>query len=252
MKVKIYDTVIQAAADAAAETAQALTEAITDKGSARIVLSTGASQFAYLDALVQQNVDWKQVEMFHLDEYLGLGEEHGASFVRYLKERFVSRVPLKKTHFICGTADVDETVRVLTAALNESPVDVGIIGIGENAHIAFNDPPADFEDPRAYKVVDLDEKCRMQQVREGWFPNLETVCKQAITMTCRQIMKCKKIISFVPYAVKAAAIRDTLMSDLTPMVPATLLKSHNDFSLYVDADSIALTPESVREKYRRI
>ncbi|MBO4884000.1 MAG: glucosamine-6-phosphate deaminase [Clostridia bacterium] len=219
---------------AAKEAASAINAAIRRQGGARIVLSTGASQFDTLAALVKENVDWGKVEMFHLDEYVNLPETHPASFRKYLKERFVSRVPLKKAHFVDGTAG---GIAALTEKLREAPVDLGLIGIGENGHIAFNDPPADFDTDEAYIIVSLDERCRRQQVGEGWFASVNDVPEQAVSMTVREIMRCRKIISCVPYAVKADAVEKTLMSPLTNRVPATMLKEHDDFTLYLDGDS---------------
>lgn len=252
MKLSIYETPEKLGVAAAAQTAQTLNAAIKACGRARILLSTGASQFAYLEALVRENVDWSKVEMFHLDEYVGISVEHKASFKKYLIERFTSKVPLKKAYFVDGTGDIQKNIAELTEVLNEHPIDVGAIGIGENAHIAFNDPPADFDDTAAYKVVDLAERCKQQQVGEGWFENIESVCKQAVTMTCTQIMKCKQIISVVPYAVKADAILATLQNEQTNEVPATLLKSHPDFFLYCDKDSISKTPSELVKRFTEI
>ena len=221
---------------AARQAASVIRKAIEDHGEARIVLSTGASQFDTLSALVRQDVDWRRVEMFHLDEYVGLPETHPASFRKYLKERFVSRVPLKQAHFVDGTR---EGIAELSEALRSAPIDLGLIGIGENGHIAFNDPPADFDTDEAYIVVNLDERCRRQQVGEGWFAAMDDVPAQAVSMTVRQIMRCKTIISCVPYAVKAEAVYKTLVSPLTNVVPATMLKQHEQFTLYPDRDSAA-------------
>ena len=221
---------------AAKEAAGVINEAIREKGCARIVLSTGASQFDTLAALVKENVDWPKVEMFHLDEYVNLPETHPASFRKYLKERFVNKVPLMAAHFVDGTR---EGIEALTKELRSAPIDLGLIGIGENGHIAFNDPPADFDTDEAYLIVTLDERCRRQQVGEGWFASVSEVPEQAVSMTVRQIMRCKKIISCVPYPVKADAVQKTLMSRLTNKVPATMLKEHDDFSLYLDKDSAA-------------
>ncbi len=224
---------------AAQETAQILREAIAGDGFARIVLSTGASQFATLDALVRQpDIDWKKVEMFHLDEYVGLPDTHPASFRKYLKERFVDRTRVGKAHFVDGTpACIDE----LTRELDRAPVHVGLIGIGQNAHVAFNDPPVNFDVRDAYILVTLDEACKAQQVHEGWFPTVDDVPKQAVSMSVNRILRCRKIISAVPYAEKANAIRNTLQNRLTADVPGTALKTHPNFSLYVDRDSFGLT-----------
>ena len=227
-----------------------INEAIAAKGSARILLSTGASQFPFFDEFVQRNIDWSKVEMFHLDEYVGISKDHPASFNFYLTNRFVNKVNPGKYHLIDGTKDPEETIAALTALLDETPVDVGFIGIGENAHIAFNDPPADFADKRAYKVVTLAERCLEQQIGEGWFKSKEEAFKQAISMTCDRIIQCKHIISVVPYAVKAEAIAATLANDVTPDVPATLLKKHADTTVYCDPDSASLLDAATVEAYR--
>ena len=230
---------------AAERAAMFINKAIAERGHARILLSTGASQFPFFEAFVHENIEWDKVEMFHLDEYVGIDPEHPASFNKYLRERFIDKVPLGKYHLIDGRVPAEATIAELTALLAEEPIDLGLIGIGENAHIAFNDPPADFYDTRAYKVVTLDERCLMQQIGEGWFKDKDECFKQAISMTCNEIMKCKHIISVVPYKVKAEAVYKTLTSALTPDVPATLLKEHEDAYLYCDADSSSMLPEDI-------
>lgn len=249
MKLVVCNTTNELGKQSAIQAAATINEAIAEKGIARILLSTGASQFPFFEEFVKQNIDWSKVEMFHLDEYVGISEEHPASFKRYLLDRFVLKVNPGKVHLIDGSRDPQETIAELTALLNERPVDVGLIGIGENAHIAFNDPPADFNDTRAYKVVTLDERCLQQQIGEGWFKNVEETYKQAISMTAPQIMKCKTIISVVPYKVKAEAVYNTLTRELTPEVPATLLKEHADCTLYCDADSASLLTKEIVEKF---
>ena len=237
MEVRICKDKVALGKSAAKYTAELLRAAIAEKGYARIILSTGASQFDTLSALVNEDVDWSRVDMFHLDEYVGLAETHGASFRKYLKERFVAKLPsaLRSANFVDGT---EESIKALTMKLREAEVDVGLIGIGENTHIAFNDPPADFDTREAYIIVNLDEACRRQQLGEGWFPDLDAVPKQAVSMTTYQIMQCRHIISCVPYAVKANAVEKTLKTnETTPLVPATLLKEHENFTLYIDADS---------------
>ena len=249
MKLVINNTKEELGKASAKHAAELINAAIAKQGYARILLSTGASQFPFFDEFVKENVDWSKVEMFHLDEYVGISEEHPASFKRYLLDRFVNKVKPKKAYLINGQKNPEETIAELTALLNEKSVDVGLIGIGENAHIAFNDPPADFNDTRAYKVVTLDERCLQQQIGEGWFKNVDETYKQAISMTCPQIMKCKSIISVVPYKVKAEAIYNTLTRDLTPEVPATLLKQHVDCTVYCDADSASLLTEEIVKQY---
>lgn len=230
---------------AAAFAAEKINAAIAAKGEARIVLSTGASQLTTLEVLIGQDIDWTRVTMFHLDEYVALPESHPASFRRYLRERFISKVPLQAAHLVDGTV---EGIGELTALLREKPIDLGLIGIGENAHIAFNDPPADFDTDEAYIPVTLNDTCRRQQVGEGWFASVEDVPAQAISMTVREIMKCESIISCVPYAVKADAVRKTLENDRTNEIPATVLKEHPDYTLFADADSFS---EVALRKIRR-
>lgn len=227
----------------------ALRKAIAKKGGARLMLSTGASQFETLSALVAADIDWAKVEMFHLDEYVGLDENHPASFRRYLKERFTSRVPLAAAHFVDGGGDTETTLRNLSGRILRSPIDLGLIGIGENAHIAFNDPPADFETEAPFIVVALDEACKRQQVREGWFPDPDAVPRQAITASVRQIMKIEKIVSCVPHKVKAEAIRRTLSEEIGPRTPASILRTHPDMTLCLDRESASLIPEELRSTY---
>ena len=237
MEIRICKDSAALGISAAKHVAAVLRECIERKGSARIVLSTGASQFDTLAALVKEpNIRWDCVEMFHLDEYVDLPVTHGASFRRYLQERFVDKVaPLKAVHFVDGTK---ECVERLTAEIRKAPIDIGLIGIGENAHIAFNDPPADFDTREAYIIVHLNERCKQQQMGEGWFATLEDVPKQAVSMTAYQIMQCERIVSCVPYAVKAEAIEATLRAkETTNLVPATLLRTHPDFLLYLDESS---------------
>lgn len=239
MEVRICKDSKALGLSAAKYVAGRLNDIIAKKGYARIVLSTGASQFDTLDSLTRENVDWSVVDMFHLDEYVGLPITHGASFRKYLKERFVDKLPcaLRSVNFVDGTP---EGIAALTKKLREDVIDIGLIGIGENTHIAFNDPPANFDTREAYIIVNLDEKCKRQQMGEGWFPTIDDVPKQAVSMTTWQIMQCKEIVTCVPYAVKAEAIEKTLKTnETTPNVPATLLKEHENFILYTDADSAA-------------
>ena len=229
-------------------------EAIEKNGEARIILSTGASQFETLKALTQKDIDWSKVTMFHLDEYVNLPETHPASFRKYLKERFVAKTNVGKAHFVDGTK---ENIAILTNELRKAPVDLGIVGIGVNGHIAFNDPPADFDTKDAYIIVNLDETCRNQQVGEGWFKTIDDVPSQAVSMTVYQIMQCKNIITAVPHAEKAWAIENTLKSELTNIVPATMLKMHDNWQLFTDENSHkdvreikAIHTEAVVEDYR--
>lgn len=236
MEIRICENSDSLGNSAAKYVAESLREIINKQGYARIALSTGASQFDTLKHLVCEDVDWSKVEMFHLDEYVNLPETHPASFRRYLKERFMEKVgTLKAVHFVDGTR---EGIAKLTAEITRAPIDIGLIGIGENTHIAFNDPPADFDTEESYIIVNLDAACRNQQLGEGWFKTLDDVPKQAVSMTVSQIMKCKKIVSCVPYAVKASAVERMLKAkETTPFIPATKLKEHSEFVLYIDRDS---------------
>ena len=214
-----------------------LREAVTGDGEARLVLSTGSSQFETLDALLREEIDWKKVEIFHLDEYIGLPIDHKASFRKYLKERFIRNIECRKFHGVDTEGDVGKVIAGLTAEIRKKPVDVGLIGIGENGHVAFNDPPADFDTREAFIVVTLDERCKAQQVGEGWFPSTEEVPDKAVSMTVRQIMQCRTIVSAVPHLVKAEAVYKTLTSPVSNRIPATMLKQHPDFNLFIDTNS---------------
>jgi glucosamine-6-phosphate deaminase len=214
-----------------------LNKAIAAKGHARLLLSTGASQFETLSSLIKENVKWDKVTMFHLDEYVDLPESHIASFRKYLKERFVSQIKLEAAYFVNGEGDIEKNIKEISAILNEKPIDVGVIGIGENGHIAFNDPPADFDTIEAYKIVTLDDRCKKQQVGEGWFKTIDDVPKKAITICVKQILSSKVIISCVPHGVKADAIKNTLYQGINPNVPASILKTHPAWHLYLDIES---------------
>ena len=237
MKITLSENAVELGERAADLTAKLLNEAISQNGSARLVLSTGASQFETIAALVKKEIDWSKVEVFHLDEYVDLPITHPASFRKYIKERFGDFVNAKKIHYVNTDGDIEANIAALTAELRKAPIDVALIGIGENAHIAFNDPPADFENENAYIIVNLDQKCRQQQLGEGWFPTIDDVPKQAVSMTVKEIMKSKVIVSSVPHKVKAQAIKDTLENELTPNIPATMLKQHENFNLFVDKNS---------------
>ncbi len=237
MNINISASPSELGKKAAALVAQKLNEAIRERGEARLLVSTGSSQFETLAALAESNVDWSEVSVFHLDEYIGLDISHPASFRKYLYERFINRIPVKAFYPVDGTGDVAENISRLSVGILKKPVDVGLIGIGENAHIAFNDPPADFTTVAPYIIVYLDERCKMQQVSEGWFPSLEHVPATAISMSVQQIMQCRIIVSSVPHSVKADAVAMTLSHELTNLVPATMLKQHPDWHLFLDANS---------------
>ncbi len=249
MKIKVLKNSEELGKEAATLVAKKLNEAIEEKGNARLLLSTGASQFDTLKALVKMDVNWSKVEMFHLDEYVGLPESHPASFRKYLKVRFTEVVNLKKAIFVNGEGNIEHNIHQITDDLRKAPVDVALVGIGENTHIAFNDPPANFETEEAYRVVDLDDKCKTQQIREGWFASIEDVPKQAITMTVYQIMQSKAIITCVPHKEKANAIKLTLENDLTNEIPATMLKKHENWTLFIDENSASSVNKNLLGKY---
>jgi glucosamine-6-phosphate deaminase len=217
--------------------AQKLNEALELRGEARLVLSTGSSQFETLQALLNEKVNWEKVEIFHLDEYIGLPVTHKASFRKYLYDRFINHIPVRKFYSVDVEGDIEQRILSLAAEICGKPVDVGLIGIGVNGHIAFNDPPADFDTRESYIVVALDEECRRQQVNEGWFASLSEVPARAVSMTPWQILQCGTIVSAVPHKVKSTSVKNTLINSLTEIVPATILKQHPNFNLYLDKDS---------------
>ena len=241
MKIYVDKNADEMGKRAAEITAELIRKAIADHGECRILLSTGASQFEVLSYLTKYDLPWDKVTGFHLDEYNGMSAEHPASFKKYLKERFVDLVHPKEFHYVDGLGDVEENLAKLTAELRKTPIDVGLIGIGENGHIAFNDPPADFDTTAAYKIVELDEKCRRQQMGEGWFATIDDVPKSAISMTVYQMMQCKTVLTICGGTRKAEAIKKTLEAPaVTNMVPATKLKEHTDWTLFLDEESASL------------
>lgn len=234
MEITISKDAVSLGRAAAEFSAKVINDAIGRKGHARIILSTGMSQFETLSALIEEDIDWSKVEMFHLDEYVDLPETHIASFRKYLKERFISKVSLGAYHLVEGKAELPALIR----ELEKEEIDLGLIGIGENGHIAFNDPPCNFHTRDSYIVVNLSDTCKAQQVGEGWFATPADVPAQAISMSCYRIMQCRVIVSAVPHKVKARAVANTLASKVvTNMVPATLLKTHPEFYLFLDEES---------------
>jgi len=232
------DSLARAAAEQAAT---AIRNAITERGCARIIAATGASQFEFLDELTKaRHVDWTKVEMFHLDEYVNMPPTHPASFRKYLRERLIGKVSITRFHLLDGERDAREVIAEITTEIRKATIDVAFVGIGENGHLAFNDPPADFETEEAYMVVDLDEPCRRQQLGEGWFKSLDEVPRRALSMSVRQILKARQIIAVVPDARKARAVANCLQGSISPMAPASILRTHPNTSIYLDKDSAAL------------
>ena len=244
MDVRVFATKAELGRAAAVDAAAALREAIDTKDRAHAIAATGASQFEFLDALTATaGIDWPRVVFFHLDEYVGLPESHPASFRRYLKERIVARVRPGGFHFIEGdAADPAAEARRVGALIRAHPIDAAFVGIGENGHLAFNDPPADFDTEDPYLLVTLDEACRRQQLGEGWFKGLEDVPRRAISMSVRQILKSQRIVCVVPDARKAPAVRDCLQEDVSPLRPASILRTHPRTTLYLDKASASLLP----------
>lgn len=225
---------------AATNGAELIRKAINENGSANIIVATGASQFEMLAELVMEDIDWSKVTAFHLDEYIGLDNSHPASFRKYLKERFVDIVSPKEFHYVNGEINPQEECKRLGEIIARHPVDVAFVGIGENGHLAFNDPPADFETEEAYLVVTLDEDCRMQQMGEGWFPTLEEVPQQAISMSIKQIMKSEVIICSVPDLRKAKAVKNSVEGEVSNLIPASVMQMHKKTWLYLDEESASL------------
>ncbi len=237
-------------ANAAAET---LRKTLASKERATIVVATGASQFEVLAELTQQpNIDWSRVHGFHLDEYVGIDRSHPASFCKYLQERFVDHVPLASFEFLPGDADPRATIAHAAERITQHPIDLALVGIGENGHLAFNDPPADFETTDPYILVELDHPCRMQQVGEGWFGSLEDVPTHAISMSVQQIMSAAEIFCSVPDSQKANAVRATLEDAISPEVPASILRNHPQASLIIDNASAANLSESTMHSLERV
>ncbi|MEZ5043436.1 MAG: glucosamine-6-phosphate deaminase [Saprospiraceae bacterium] len=240
MQVIIAENKQELGKQAAQQGAKWIQKAIEEKGMANIILATGASQFEMLNELLQTAIDWSKVTVFHLDEYIGLPASHPASFRKYLKERFVDKVSLKAFVPVDGERDPTEECARLGQLISQSPIDVAFIGIGENAHLAFNDPPADFETTQAYIPVQLDEACRQQQLGEGWFSSLAEVPQHAISMSIQQILASTTIICSVPDARKAVAVKNAVKGDITPDIPASILQQHPATWLFLDPDSASM------------
>lgn len=240
MKILISDTKQKLGEKAAQMGAELIRNAILENGKANIIVATGASQFEMLNELVKEDVDWSVVTAFHLDEYVGMSELHPASFRKYLKERFVDIVSLKEIIYVNGDSDPFQECVRLGKLISKHPIDVAFVGIGENSHLAFNDPPADFETEDAYLVVNLDEDCRRQQLSEGWFPTINNVPEKAISMSIKQIIKSKAIICCVPDLRKAEAVKKTVKGSISPDIPASIMRKHNATWLFLDIDSASL------------
>jgi glucosamine-6-phosphate deaminase len=235
MKLRLEPDRRAMSAAAARHAAASVRKVIAQKGKARIVAATGASQLDFLHELTSQpGVDWRHVELFHLDEYDGIPESHPASFRRYLRENLIDPTGIQDYHFLDGQANLDDVRQRIGKELSQQPIDVMFAGIGENGHLAFNDPPADFDTTDPYIIVALDEACRRQQVGEGWFARIEDVPKTAISMSIQQMMKALEMLVVVPDERKAAAVKASLEGPMTPQVPASILRTHPNVTLYLD------------------
>jgi glucosamine-6-phosphate deaminase len=246
MKIQIFDDKQKLGKAAARLASQTLQEAIAEKGQVFVIAATGASQFEFLDQLtVDPDIDWSKITFFHLDEYVGLSGDHPASFRHYLRERIDQKVHPGEFHYIDGNAEkLEAEINRLGELISKVQIDVAFVGVGENGHLAFNDPPADFETEEPFLLVQLDEACRRQQLGEGWFETFEDVPTHAISMSIREIMRAEKIICIVPDERKAMAIRNLLEGEVTPEVPCSILKTHPDTDLLLDKNSASLLSEN--------
>jgi len=249
MKIKVYEDKRSLGRAAAELAATSLCNAIESCGKARIIAATGVSQFEFLAALTSMpGIDWSRVEMFHLDEYIGLPLSHPASFRKYLLERLINKTGIRKYHFLEGDGDVPAMIHRVGGELKAAPIDIAFVGFGENGHLAFNDPPADFQTEEPYLIVDLDEACRRQQVGESWFADLSEVPRRAITMSVRQILKAKEIVAVVPDARKALAVKSCFEGDIGPLAPASILRTHPNTTAFLDKYSAALLSPETRAR----
>lgn len=244
MRIQLRDNREQLGRIAAEQAAVAIRRSIEERGRARVVGASAASQIEFLEALTATpDIAWDKVELFHLDEYIGVPSTHPASFCRFLEERLIAKTGIRQTHLLRGDWPVMETIERTNAAIRLAPIDIAFVGIGENGHLAFNDPPADFQTEEPFIIVELDEACRQQQVAEGWFPTLEDVPQRAISMSVRQVLKAREILAVVPGPRKAAAIQTCLEGPISPLAPASILRTHVDATVYLDKDSAALLQE---------
>lgn len=241
MKIHIFDDKLTLSREAAAKAAALIKAAIEARGQARIIVATGGSQFEFLDALTSdKSIAWDRVAVFHLDEYVGLSITHPASFRRFLLDRFISKTGVREYYLLDAEKTPEATCREIGRHLSAALIDVAFAGIGENGHLAFNDPPANFETTEPYRIVQLDEACRRQQVGEGWFPSLADVPERAISISVRQLLSARSIVAVVPDARKAEAVRRCLGGPVSPLAPASILQTHPDVTLYLDRQSSAL------------
>lgn len=248
MLLRVFNDRIVLGQAAAEQASAAIRRAIAERGQARIIAATAASQLEFLDALTKASgIAWPSVEVFHLDEYIGLPVTHPGSFRKMLVEQLVRKTGIVNYHLLDGdAAEPSEVTRRVGANLASAPIDIAFLGIGENGHIAFNDPPADFETEEPYIIVNLDEACRQQQVGEAWFADISQVPQRAISMSARQILKAKEILAVVPGIRKATAVKASTEDTINPMVPASILRTHPNATVYLDKESASLLGPALR------
>ena len=253
MLIKVFNNKTALGRAAADQASTAIRRAISERGEARIIAATAASQLEFLDALTKApGIDWSKVEAFHLDEYIGLPITHPGSFRKMLMEQLVSKTGITRYHLLAvRSADPAAVLKKVGKQLASKPIDIAFLGIGENGHIAFNDPPADFNTEEPYIIVNLDEACRQQQVGEAWFANISQVPKQALSMSAKQILKAKEILAVVPDKRKAQAIKACFEGEISPMVPASILRRHPDATIYLDTNSASLLGPTLQEALRK-
>ena len=246
MEVRVLESKAALGEAAARHASRSLQKLLEKPGIVRLIAATGASQLEFLDVLTSiPGIDWQRVEMFHLDEYIGLPATHPASFRKYLLERLIHKTGISRFHLLDGEHNPGQAIQIVGDELQSRAPDLAFVGIGENGHLAFNDPPADFETEDPYLIVELDEACRRQQVMEGWFADIAHVPSKAISMSVRQILKSGEIIAIVPDSRKSEAVKACLEGEINPMAPASILRTHPHTTLYLDTESAALVPQSV-------
>jgi glucosamine-6-phosphate deaminase len=250
MVIKVFEDKDSLAKAAAEQAASAIRTAVRERGVVRVVAASAMSQFEFLAALTATpDVPWKHVELFHLDEYIGLPMTHAASFCKFLQEHLISKTGITRLHLLNGADDPAKVIESANRAISAAPIDVAFVGIGENGHIAFNDPPADFETEEPFLVVNLDEACRRQQVGEGWYKNISEVPKQAISMSVRQVMKANEILAVVADSRKAQAVKACFDGEISAMAPSSILRTHRNTTVYLDKNSAALLNPATLAKH---
>jgi glucosamine-6-phosphate deaminase len=241
MILRVFEDKLSLGQAAARQAGAAIQRAIAERGVARVVAASAASQFDFLEALTAKpEIAWSKVELFHLDEYIGLPMTHPASFCKFLQDRLISKTGITTFYLLNGKEDPAAVIRRTNEAISKAPMDVSFVGIGENGHLAFNDPPADFETEEPYIIVALDQECRQQQVGEGWFANLDAVPTRAISMSVQQVLKAREILAVAPDTRKAKAIKMCFDGPISNQAPASILRTHPNATIYLDTNSAAL------------